>query len=162
VGDVDECASGDRGVVPKTWRDLSELKPLALWEEIVGPDIADRLQPVRFVAATGTLVVQASSQAWCTQARIPKDRIWARLQHEGCVVADIVLLPPDEKKSYTPALPVRLPPAPGAVAGTRRQRLIAPEPEPEVTAAAETPGCLPSVETFRRRPPGPRPGTPFH
>jgi predicted nucleic acid-binding Zn ribbon protein len=37
------------------------------WDEIVGPDLAARCEPVRI--AGGTLVVRAESQAWATQLR---------------------------------------------------------------------------------------------
>jgi hypothetical protein len=37
------------------------------WDEVVGPDLADRCEPVRL--AGGTLVVRAESQVWATQLR---------------------------------------------------------------------------------------------
>jgi hypothetical protein len=37
------------------------------WDEVVGPDLAARCEPVRL--AGGTLVVRAESQAWATQLR---------------------------------------------------------------------------------------------
>lgn len=37
------------------------------WDEIVGPDLAERCEPVRLVG--GSLVVRAESQAWATQLR---------------------------------------------------------------------------------------------
>jgi predicted nucleic acid-binding Zn ribbon protein len=37
------------------------------WEQIVGPDLAVRCEPVRL--AGGTLVVRAESQVWATQLR---------------------------------------------------------------------------------------------
>jgi predicted nucleic acid-binding Zn ribbon protein len=37
------------------------------WEELVGPDLAARCEPIRI--AGGTLVVRAESQAWATQLR---------------------------------------------------------------------------------------------
>jgi hypothetical protein len=37
------------------------------WEDIVGPDLADRCEPVR--VAGGTLLVRAENQVWATQLR---------------------------------------------------------------------------------------------
>ncbi len=55
-------------IVRRGWRDRLEGAGIfRVWETIVGPELAQRCEPVRLVG--GRLVVRAENAAWATQVR---------------------------------------------------------------------------------------------
>ncbi|MBW3663206.1 MAG: DUF721 domain-containing protein [Actinobacteria bacterium] len=56
------------------------------WEEVVGPALAKRCEPVRVVG--GTLTVRAENQTWATQIRYMTTRL--REQAAAAIGADLV------------------------------------------------------------------------
>ncbi|HLG68166.1 MAG TPA: DUF721 domain-containing protein [Acidimicrobiales bacterium] len=56
------------------------------WEEVVGPDVAAHVRPVR---VTGTaLVVAADHPAWATQVRVLAGALLARIEQLGVSAPD--------------------------------------------------------------------------
>jgi predicted nucleic acid-binding Zn ribbon protein len=66
---------GERTGRPAAARALGGL--FGRWEEIVGPDLARHVQPVRLDG--DRLVVEVAEPAWATQVRLLTDQITARV-----------------------------------------------------------------------------------
>ncbi|UNZ21370.1 DciA family protein [Streptomyces sp. 891-h] len=59
----------------------------ARWKQVVGPKIAIRVRIAGFDEQTGTLVVEADSQAWVTQTRRLGPQLVRRFQEDGLPVS---------------------------------------------------------------------------
>ncbi len=60
--------------------DLTKANLFGRWEQIVGPEVADRCTPTSLVDRE--LVVQAESTAWATQIRLLAPQLLARINAE--------------------------------------------------------------------------------
>ncbi len=71
----------DRLMSDRGWQvDVAVGSVLGRWPQIVGPEIADHVQPVSF--ADGVLTVRTESTAWATQMRLLTSMLLGRLEQE--------------------------------------------------------------------------------
>ncbi len=76
LGDQLERLMTDRG-----WQvDVAVGSVIGRWPQIVGPDVAEHVQPVSF--ADGVLTLRAESTAWATQMRLLTSTLLGRLEQE--------------------------------------------------------------------------------
>lgn len=90
VGEQLEKLVADRG-----WEvDVAVGSVIGRWPQIVGPDIAEHVQPVSF--DDGVLTVRAVSTAWATQMRLLTSALLGRLEQEvgAGTVTEIVVAGP--------------------------------------------------------------------
>ncbi|WP_347349998.1 DciA family protein [Intrasporangium sp.] len=71
----------DRLVADRGWQlDVTVGSVLGRWDEIVGPDVAQHVEPVSFT--DGLLTVRTDSTAWATQMRLLASHVLARIGAE--------------------------------------------------------------------------------
>jgi predicted nucleic acid-binding Zn ribbon protein len=85
----------DRLLSDRGWQvDVAVGSVLGRWPQIVGPEIAEHVEPVSF--ENGVLTVRAASTAWATQMRLLTSVLLGRLEQEvgpGTVTAVVVAGP---------------------------------------------------------------------
>jgi predicted nucleic acid-binding Zn ribbon protein len=82
-------------VADRGWEvDVAVGSVIGRWPQIVGPDIAEHVQPVSF--ENGALTLRAVSTAWATQMRLLTSVLLGRLEHEvgAGTVTEIVVAGP--------------------------------------------------------------------
>lgn len=85
----------DRLVADRGWKvDVAVGSVMGRWPDIVGPDIAQHVEPVSFT--DGVLTVRADSTAWATQMRLLGSQVLARVEEEigAGAVSDLTVLGP--------------------------------------------------------------------
>jgi predicted nucleic acid-binding Zn ribbon protein len=90
IGEQLEKLVADRG-----WEvDVAVGSVIGRWQQIVGPDIAEHVQPVSF--ENGVLTVRAVSTAWATQMTLLTSALLGRLEQEvgAGTVSEIVVTGP--------------------------------------------------------------------
>jgi len=71
----------DRLMSDRGWQvDVAVGSVIGRWPQIVGPEIADHVQPVSF--ESGVLTLRAESTAWATQMRLLTSMLLGRLERE--------------------------------------------------------------------------------
>lgn len=71
----------DRLLVDRGWKvDVAVGSVMGRWPQIVGPDIADHVEPLSFT--DGVLTLRADSTAWATQMRLLASSVLARVEEE--------------------------------------------------------------------------------
>ncbi len=71
----------DRLIADRGWKvDVAVGSVMGRWRDIVGPDIAEHVEPVSFT--DGVLTVRADSTAWATQMRLLASHVLARVGEE--------------------------------------------------------------------------------
>ncbi len=85
----------EKFVADRGWQvDVAVGSVIGRWPQIVGPDVAEHVQPVSF--DRGVLTVRAASTAWATQMRLLTSVLMGRLEQEvgAGTVAEIVVTGP--------------------------------------------------------------------
>jgi predicted nucleic acid-binding Zn ribbon protein len=85
----------EKFVADRGWEvDVAVGSVIGRWPQIVGPDIAEHVDPVSF--ADGVLTLRAASTAWATQMRLLTSVLLGRLEQEvgAGTVTDIVVTGP--------------------------------------------------------------------
>jgi predicted nucleic acid-binding Zn ribbon protein len=81
-------------IAQRGWQEKMKDSDLFIkWSELVGPDIADHVQPLAF--ADGVLTVSAESTAWATQIRLIDAQIRNVLARGGFEVSELVIKGPN-------------------------------------------------------------------
>jgi predicted nucleic acid-binding Zn ribbon protein len=85
----------DRLLADRGWQvDVAVGSVLGRWPQIVGPEIAEHVEPVAF--ENGVLTVRAASTAWATQMRLLTSVLLGRLEQEvgAGTVTEVVVAGP--------------------------------------------------------------------
>ena len=85
----------DKFVADRGWQvDVAVGSVIGRWPQIVGPDIAEHVQPVSF--ENGVLTLRAVSTAWATQMRLLTSVLLGRLEQEvgAGTVTEVVVTGP--------------------------------------------------------------------
>lgn len=81
-------------IAQRGWQEKMKDSDLFIkWNELVGADIADHVQPLAF--ANGVLTLSAESTAWATQIRLIDDHIRSAVARGGFEVSELVIKGPN-------------------------------------------------------------------